>query len=234
MRRHLVTTHRFLNEHLFYPLVLASALACTLVIARVARVERITFVFLIWNLFLAWVPYLWSLWTASIERRHPGAWWRLLLPGALWLLFFPNAPYIVTDFVHLRERPPMPLWYDLGLLAAFALSGCFLAVASLHTMQTLVRRLAGSVVSWLFVVAVVGLSGLGVYLGRFERWNSWDLLFSPHAVLADVARPLLYPLDHVHTLAASAMYAAILLICYVMFIGAYYGGRTGALTTKEG
>jgi hypothetical protein len=114
--------HSFLKDHLFYPLALSSALACAILAARILRVESATFIFLVWNLFLAWVPYMWSLWAASIERRHPRAWWRLLLPGALWLLFFPNAPYIVTDFVHLRERPPVPLWYDLGLLAAFALA----------------------------------------------------------------------------------------------------------------
>jgi uncharacterized membrane protein len=233
MRRRLNTAHSFLKEHLFYPLALSSALACAILAARILRVERATFIFLVWNLFLAWVPYAWSLWAASIERRHPRAWWRLLLPAVLWLLFFPNAPYIVTDFVHLRERPPVPLWYDLGLLAAFALAGCFLAVASLHTMQRLVRRAAGAATSWLFVFGSVGLAGLGVYLGRFERWNSWDLLLSPRAVLADALRPILYPLHHVHTLGASGMFAAILLICYVMFIATRPAARSSAALAEE-
>ena len=55
---------------------------------------------MVWNLFLAWLPYLWSLWAVSIQRRQPRRWWRLLLPATLRLLFFPNAPYLVTDLIH--------------------------------------------------------------------------------------------------------------------------------------
>ena len=233
VRHRLRAAHRFLTEHLFYPLVLSSAVTCAILAARIVRAERMTFLFLVWNLILAWMPYLFSLWAALIQRRRPHAWWRLLLPGALWLLFFPNAPYLVTDFLHLRERPPVPMWYDVGLLAAFAWSGFFLAVASLHVMQTLVRRVGGALVSWLFVLGAVGLSGLGVYLGRFERWNSWDLLLFPHAVLADALRPLLYPAQHIHPLAASGLFAALLLICYVMLAAVYQGGRAVTLARDE-
>jgi uncharacterized membrane protein len=225
--------HRFLMQHAFYALVLSSALAAGILAGRVLRAHQGSYIFLIWNLFLAWVPYGWSLWAASIQRRFPRDWWRLLLPGALWLLFFPNAPYIITDFVHLYERPPVPLWYDIGLLAAFAWSGCFLAVVSLQTMQRLVRQYCGALLSWLFVAASVGLSGLGVYLGRFERWNSWDLLLSPHDVLVAAARPILFPLSHIRPLGASAMFATILMVCYVMFIAVATSGQLGALAAEE-
>lgn len=226
--------HRFLVQHAFYALMLSSSLAIGILAARVVRVDRMTYVFLVWNLFLAWVPYGWSLWAASIQRRYPREWWRLLAPAALWLLFFPNAPYIITDFIHLRERAPVPLWYDIGLLSAFAWSGCFLAVVSLQTMQRLVWQYCGALVSWLFVCASISLSGLGVYLGRFERWNSWDLLFYPHDVLAAAARPLLFPLSHIRTLGASAMFATILMICYVTFIAVATGGHSSALAAEEG
>lgn len=229
----IIRLHRFLMQHAFYALALSSALAVGILAGRVLRAQQGSYIFLVWNLFLAWVPYGWSLWAASIQRRYPRDWWRLLLPGALWLLFFPNAPYIITDFVHLYERPPVPLWYDIGLLAAFAWSGCFLAVVSLQTMQRLVRRLCGALVSWLFVGATIGLSGLGVYLGRFERWNSWDLLVSPHDVLVAAARPILFPLSHIRPLGASAMFATILMICYVMFIAVAASGQTSALAAEE-
>jgi uncharacterized membrane protein len=220
-------------RHAFYALAVSSTLAVAMLAGRVLRAQQGSDIFLVWNLFLAWVPYGWSLWAASIQRRYPRDWWRLLLPGALWLLFFPNAPYIITDFVHLRERPPVPLWYDIGLLAAFAWSGCFLAVVSLHTIQRLVRQLCGAVVSWLFVGASVGLSGLGVYLGRFERWNSWDLLFAPHDVLAAVARPILFPLSHIQPLGVSAMFATILMICYVMFVAVAASIQPSTLTVED-
>ncbi len=233
MRQHLYRLHSFLAQHMFYALLLTSALACTILTARVMRVHHLGYVFLVWNLILAWIPYWLSLWASASQRRYPRAWWRLVVPGALWLLFFPNAPYIVTDLVHLYDRPPVPLWFDIGLLAAFMLSGCFLAVVSLHVMQTLVKRLAGGLISWLFVLGAVGLSGLGVYLGRVQRWNSWDIVLYPRAVLADAIRPLLYPASHLHPLALSGLFALILFICYVMYLSAYYGGRAGALSAEQ-
>lgn len=233
MRERLRQAHSFLKQHAFYALLLTSALACGILAARVIRVHRLSYVFLVWNLMLAWVPYWLSLWASANQQRRPREWWLLIVPGALWLLFFPNAPYIVTDLVHLTVRPPVPLWFDIGLLAAFMLSGCFLAVVSLHTMQSLVRRLAGGLASWLFVGLSVALSGLGMYLGRVQRWNSWDALLYPRDVLADAARPLLYPMSHLHPLGLSALFAAILFVCYIMYISAYQVGRAGALAGER-
>jgi uncharacterized membrane protein len=207
--------HRFLVRHNLYPLLASSCLAIALFLARALRSHTITYRFLVWNLVLAWVPYLASLWADRLEQGFPGRWWILLVPGALWLLFFPNAPYIVTDFWHLQARPYIPVWYDIGMLAAFAWTGLFLAVYSLRTMQNLVRKYLGAVLSWLFVMVVLGLGGLGVYVGRFLRWNSWDLFTQPHGVLGDVARRLLNPLAHPQALGVTVLFAAILMICYL-------------------
>ncbi len=205
--------HRALMRNAFYPLLLSSGMALALYSARVWRSHKITFLFLVWNLILAWVPYLASLWAEGWSRLLRGRWW--LLPGALWLAFFPNASYIVTDFWHLQDRPPVPVWYDIGLLAVFAWTGLFLAVHSLRIMQGLVRRYLGALVSWLFVAGAVVLSGLGVYLGRFLRWNSWDLLFRPQAVLADVAMRVLFPWQHPRTVGVTLLFGALLFICYL-------------------
>src|SRR5262245_57549617 len=88
--------HRFLAQRSLYAVILASVIACVLMIGRVYLFESWRYSFLVWNLFLAWVPYLCCLWAAIAHIRAPGAWWRLLLPGVIWLVFFPNAPYIVT------------------------------------------------------------------------------------------------------------------------------------------
>ncbi|MFP4438190.1 MAG: DUF1361 domain-containing protein [Chloroflexaceae bacterium] len=215
-RNYLSHTHHFLARHLFYPLLLSSILACGILFGRLYVTRSWQYYFLVWNLFLAWLPYLGSLWAASIQRRYPHHWWRLLLPGGFWLLFLPNAPYILTDFVHLQHQTFL-WWYDTGLLLAFAWTGCFLAVASLQSMQTLVEHFAGRVAGWLLVLGSVGLSGVGMYLGRFLRWNSWDLLLNPRAVLSDVTAIMLNPFNHLHTCAVTGMFAMLLLICYITF-----------------
>ncbi len=124
----------------------------------------------------------------------------------------------MTDFYHLEKRPPIPLWYDIGLIATFAWTGCFLAIASLKTMQFLVTKRANGIVSWVFVGIALGLSGVGVYLGRFERWNSWDLFLHPHRVLKDLAVPLMNPLNNPRFVGFSLMFTAILLVIYLMFV----------------
>lgn len=136
---------------------------------------------LIWNLFLAWIPFVLALVVYDGFRRGASR-VPLLVGGALWLLFFPNAPYLLTDFIHLGEGPA-PLWYDALMLSAFAWTGLLLGFASLALVQAIVRRRFGARAGWLSVVAALGLAGVGVYLGRFVRFNSWDALLHPIRVV---------------------------------------------------
>jgi uncharacterized membrane protein len=145
----------------------------------------------------------------------------LLFPGAMWLAFFPNAPYIVTDFLHFYERPPVPSWYDIGLLASFAWTGLFLAIASLRTMQELVNAYAGRIVSWIFASVALALGGLGLYLGRFSRWNSWDLLLQPKEIIAELAYLFANPFINLRFFGFTFMFTAFLLVCYLMFISVH-------------
>lgn len=211
--------HRFLADHLFYPLALSSLLAMGLFFLRVIISHSIwIYLNLAWNLCLAWLPYLFSLWSVWLDQRHPGQWWRWLFPGILWLVFFPNAPYILTDFFHLEVRPYLPLWYDIGLLAAFSWSGFFLGIVSLRLMHILVENVAGKFIGWLFAIVALGLSGLGLYLGRFSRWNSWDLLTQPGQILKEVVEKMLHPTRNPGFYGFTLMFTALLLVSYLVFI----------------
>jgi uncharacterized membrane protein len=174
---------------------------------------------------LAWLPYLFSLLAVGANRRYP--WWGVLLPGFAWLLFFPNAPYMITDLVHLQPRAPIPVWYDGVLLTAFAWTGCLLAVASLEAIHSLVRQRLGRAFSWLFVFVTLGLTGLGVYLGRFLGWNSWDLFTNPRAILADVLARVLNPLDHIGAYGVTIVFAVFLLVFYLAFVSAQHREHAG-------
>lgn len=210
--------HHFLARRLFYPACAASALAVGLLLGR-WLLGAGGYRFLVWNLFLAWLPYAAALWAGSIAAQAPRdhgllASMRLLLPGALWLLFLPNAPYIMTDFVHL---PGMEFvwWYDIGVLLAFAWAGCLLGVASLHIMQGLVRERLGTLASWVFVLATVALSGLGIYIGRFLRWNSWDVLTSPRSLARELLWLLSDSSSYPRLVGVSGLFACFLLLGYL-------------------
>lgn len=171
---------------------------------------------LIWNLILAWVPFALALAIYDGYRRgaQPR---RLVAGGALGLVFFPNAPYLMTDFKHLRGFTEMPIWYDVVLLTAAAWAGLLLGFTSLWLMQAVARRLVGSANAWLFAFAVLALSSFGIYLGRFQRWNSWDVFVQPRSLLADVGGRLAHPADHPRTVAVTVLFTSFLATTYLVF-----------------
>jgi uncharacterized membrane protein len=210
--------HRFLSSQLVYPLVLSSLLAVTLFIGRVLQSHNLTYHYLLWNLFLAWVPYLCSVGAAVSNKIFPKRGWFLLIPGILWLIFFPNAPYILTDFFHLDDHPYIPLWYDVVMLASFAWTGCILAIVSLRTMQLLVRKYLGWLAGWLFAFTSVFLCGMGVYMGRFLRWNSWDLFYQPLQIFNDITERFADPFNNLRFFVFSILFSMFLLVIYLAFV----------------
>jgi uncharacterized membrane protein len=209
---------QFLHTHSFFPLILSSLMACAFLIFRFFYSGSYNYSNLLWNLFLAWLPYIFSMLASSIYGNKPRRWWLITFLGLLWLLFFPNAPYIVTDFYYLDPRPPVPLWFDISLIALFAFTGCFLAIASLRSIHIIIERVVGKVFGWLFALLSLGLASLGVYLGRFSRYNSWDLLFNAKPVFKEIVDNLFNPLENLSFIGFTMMFTTILLVCYLMFM----------------
>lgn len=171
--------------------------------------------YLVWNLFLAWMPLGWAL----LARRWEASGGRAVGAGWVWLLFFPNAPYLVTDLVHLRPVPPVPLWADILLLQFFIWLALMIGFASLFEMQALVRRWLGNRASWGFAVLSLALAGFGVYLGRFERWNSWDVVISPLSVWRDLWAVAVTPWAHARAVAFSGLCFMVLVFAYLLVYG---------------
>jgi uncharacterized membrane protein len=149
--------------------------------------EEEGFTFLIWNLFLAWIPLLmaYTAWVVSLGRK----WLYFVIPivAFVWLIFLPNAPYIITDFNHLADPSSVvPVWFDVMMLMWFSWTGLLLGVVSLYLMQDIAHREFGRWAGWILVFIVSILSGLGVYIGRFIRWNSWDIFANPVGITSQI------------------------------------------------
>ena len=181
-----------------------------------------SFLFLIWNLFLAWIPYFISL---SIEKiaRLTGS--RFLVGTFLvcWLLFFPNAPYIVTDLLHLKSRAPIPKWYDLMVLFSFAWTGLLLGFLSLYEIQRFLKKRLHPKLAWVFTVLAIILCAFGIYLGRFLRWNSWDVVFNPTTLLQDITVSLSHPTIYTNTLKITLVFSGFLLLVYLTMVALISG-----------
>ena len=157
-------------------LLAASVLCVGLLELRIRETGDGFYRFLVWNLFLAWVPLVLAGAAYARSRRGVDPLTAALLVA--WLVFFPNAPYLLTDFIHLTQGPA-PLWYDALMLSAFAWTGLLLGFSSLYLVQLILRRAFGVAVSWFGVFCSLALASIGVYIGRFVRLNSWDVLLHP-------------------------------------------------------
>jgi len=197
-------------------LVGLSALVVAMVAVRVSYSGNSYYESLVWNLLLAWIPFALAVYVYDGRRRGvtgPLLW----AAGVLWLVFFPNAPYIVTDFKWLRESIGAPIWYDVVLVASAAWCGLMLGFISLYLMQGVVRRSIGTVKAWLFVLGVLAVSSFGIYLGRFQRWNSWDVFTQPGHFARNVWPHVAQPYDHPKTVAVTALFTAFLAMTYLVF-----------------
>jgi len=197
-----------------FSLLAASVLSVGTLVAQIHATHDHRYTFLFWNLFLAWVPLIAATLAFAAARRGVGPMVLVLL--AIWLLFFPNAPYVLTDFIHLHGNGPSPLWYDALMLSAFAWTALMLGFASLYLIHAIIWQRAGAAVGWVIVVCVLGLASIGVYLGRFARFNSWDVVTRPHLVLSVVRQEINSPIHDPKMVAALLALTAFLLVGYLV------------------
>lgn len=201
------------NQKMNLLLILMTAFCFFLSVFRVIESGTPYFLFLNWNLFLAIVPYLL---TASISSQKRGRIKRLKIIGVsmVWLLFFPNAPYILTDLFHLRIETSVPKWFDLILIISFAWTGLLLGFLSLMKIEKLYTNFfTKRQVEWLSS-SILFLASFGVYLGRYLRWNSWDVINNPSSLLFDISDRVINPFEHPRTWGVTILFGILLNIIY--------------------
>jgi len=164
-------------------------------LSRMYRSYTLSYIFLLWNLVLAWVPYLLSLKFVMYNLTKQ----KIAVIGTLllWVLFLPNGPYIITDLVHLRPRISVPMWYDVLLVSTVAWNGLLLTLLSVRNMHRKLEDYYSPHILWCGLFLLFLSSGYGIYLGRFLRLNSWDFFLQPvrllHYSLIDLVHPFHHP-----------------------------------------
>lgn len=153
--------------------------------------------FLVWNMGLSLIPYF-----LSVLLRHSRPVYRSTVLFALvflaWLAFYPNAVYMVTDFIHFSTKTfytktpriqynmDIRLWLNFSLTVCAVFFGVFLGMASFfHVEEALVGR-KPLYLKVLFYIAISVLTGFAIYIGRFIRLNSWDVLLNPGELFTEV------------------------------------------------
>ncbi len=187
-----------------------------MLIMRIAYANNLRYVFLMWNLFLAWIPF--QLGIVITVNNHYKRWIQYILLAG-WLLFFPNALYIITDLVHLdNSGEDAPVWFDALLLFTSSVTGLLMAFISLYQVETFIRKNITAKHVNKIIAGSIFLGSFGVYLGRFLRWNSWDILANPVSLLIEVMVRFTNPVIHYRTWGIT-----LLLTC--LFLLLYYAGK---------
>lgn len=207
----------------FISFLWGSGLVLVLWLVRVAYSHSSFYRFLLWNLFLAFIPFAISQYMLRKNNMLKTQWW---ICFATWLLFFPNAPYIITDLIHLDFRSSVPIWYDAALVFTAALTGLWIGCVSLMQMETLWRKQFPTIKVRYFVVVVLLLCGFGIYLGRVLRFNSWDIITNPVGLIKAMAHRIIFPWEYVKTWCITLLFSTTLWIAYQQI-------RTLVGSTKE-
>lgn len=210
---------KFLKSHNTIYLLVFSAFSIMLVLFRAWIIKDATFLFLIKNLALAWIPYFVS-YFFKVEKIRG---WYLFLLIFFWLLFFPNTLYLVTDLFQLWPRNFVSVWFDLILLFSFALIGLLLAFGGLKNFEERMAKVYGKKKASVFCFLVLFLGSHGVYLGRFKRLNSSDIFIQPSHLFKEIFDVAAHPFEDVNFYATTFVFT---LFTYLFYYGVFHFAKS--------
>lgn len=194
-----------------------------LLMIRMKLSHSLTYLFLVWNLFLAVIPYAVTVYLKSTPKLNKIT---LLFTFGFWLLFLPNAPYILTDLWHLRYHTTHIFWLDILLISAFAFNGMILFYFSISDMTTILLKFLNRSKTNFIISILFFLSAFGVYLGRFLRYNSWEILSNPKILFIDILNIIIQPLGNKEAWLFTLLFGAFCAIGYWFFKNLSFESKT--------
>jgi uncharacterized membrane protein len=201
----IVTIHRWL--------LASCCFSCLLLLVRVAVTRSPAYIFLPWNLFLAFIPYWitgWMTKNALIPKNKI----KLFIALTAWILFIPNSFYIITDLFHLTHIGSAPKWFDLLLIFSFAWNGILCGIISLRRVEIILASMWAGNFSFILVAVVMWMSALGIYIGRFWRYNSWDIITNPFSLAGDITGMIIHPVENVYIWGMTFLYSTFMTLLY--------------------
>lgn len=187
--------------------LLFSLAAMVLNIGRLGLADNLSYLWLNWNLFLAIVPLFFA-WLFTQTKNKYAQFFTLLL----WLGFLPNSPYIVTDFIHLADVGPKSiLWYDGIMIFFYTMAGMLVWISSSFIIQQKAKWN-----EW-FMIIIGLLSGFGLYLGRYIRFNTWDIIANPFPLFETIGDIFIHPQNHSPVILMTFVVAFMFIILFKLF-----------------
>ena len=166
-------------------LIIISLIAISMLLLRVKLTHSIYLLFLLWNLFLAAIPYsLSTIIKTDFRLRRSNL--KNLGIIIIWLLFIPNTFYLITDFVHLNPSNLYRYIFDFALLSSFTIAGFYFGILSINTIYKQIQFFYSNTISRIFLISISYLCAFGIYIGRVLRFNSWDIICNPFSLIKSI------------------------------------------------
>lgn len=205
-------------------LLASSAISMLLLGIRILVTGKYNFWFLSWNLVLAWVPLIFALALRIRLFKHPFLSWQSIGLFVVWLGFLPNSFYLMSDLIHLQSSGDTVILFDIAMVMSFIINGLILGYMSIYIVHSLLRPRMTRRNSWLAIQLIFLASSFAIYLGRYLRWNTWDVLFNPFGLIFDISERIVNPVLHIQTyvvtltffIVLSATYAIIYQLAHVL------------------
>ncbi len=197
-------------------LTLSSSVSIGLLIIRVLASDSTRYIFLPWNLVLAAIPLLLSWWLVLRVSSKGWLTWQQVLLTIVWLSFLPNSFYLVSDFIHLRETYEVNLVFDVVMLMSFALNGLIFGFMSIYMVHRALLDRIRPRQAYILITLIILACSFAAYLGRYTRWNSWDIVLRPAGLLFDVSDRFINPGAHQQTYLTTLIFFALLMSTYIV------------------
>ena len=194
-------------------MVVSCVFSLSLLLIKIIITRHLSYGFLAWNLFLAFVPYFISGWLSAHQQILKNK-AKLALWIFIWMIFMPNSFYIVTDLFHLNNIDDKHSWFDLTLILSFSWNGILFGILSIQKMEAILRKRMGKSITFLAICAVMWLNAFGIYIGRYLRFNSWDIFINPFSLLSEISNLVFNPYDYKYAWVMSGCFAIFIVIIY--------------------
>lgn len=204
------------QKEVLLTLLAFSAVSTGLLVIRIIASGTLRLTFLQWNLFLAWIPVILAFVIRMRVQTRKDMTWQNLLLFALWIFFLPNSFYIITDLIHLQSSGEVSLLYDTALITSYVLNGLLLGFVSIYLVEHVLRKFFSAKEVAIIVQIVLLLSAFAIYLGRYLRWNTWDVIVNPAGVIYDVSDRIINPGSYQHTFVVTGVFFVLLSSFYVV------------------
>lgn len=197
-------------------LVVSNVVSLILFAVRAASAQNTRYSFLAWNLLLGLLPLLIAVWLKHRLGKLPWLSPANLVLTILWLVFLPNSFYLITDLIHLNNTGEVSKLYDATVFFSFIFNGYISGFISIYILHSELIRRRGTAIGHTVIAGVFVLCGFAIYLGRYLRWNTWDVVADPAGILFDVSERVINPISYPQSFATTFSFFLLLASSYAV------------------